>query len=480
LRDATLRAVSLLIEDLVHSEPEARGIGHLEEVLQSECFKRAATLRGLLLYLWKNRDNEISEYVIAVEGLGRNRNFESKIDASVRVQISRLRQFLAKYYESEGRYSRARLVIPLGTHQIQFVEVTAESEPGELRQNGARHHAITADGIDSVSTTPSRLAPAKTGRFNDRFLVPILSAIIVVLVFCVGWLLWSSVHQDSKGTAASKQDLPLFWKTFMDNGKHTRIVLPTPVFFSWSSPILMARDVSVNDFSKGGDSAPIADLERKLGKPRIWRNYTVASDTFASLRLARFLDSYGIQASISSSTESPQGIIDHENIIALGTLTSLSDYQSDVARLSFALGPYPAEDYVVDKRLPAGSAGEFPTLQESASRTISPGIIALLPRGSAGNRILIVQGLQTTALISYLISEDGMREITRAQSEAGNSPFFEAVVLSEVNGGNPIQSRLAAFRPFNVGSRHSGPLAEASLSSSHMPVQDSSTADTQR
>jgi len=469
--------VSLLIEDLVDSEPEARGIGHLEEVLQSECFKRATTLRGLLLYLWKNRGKEISEYAIAVEGLGRNRNFESKIDASVRVQISRLRQFLAKYYESEGRYSRVRLVVPVGTHQIQFVEVTPEIEPGELRQNG--HHAVTADGIDPALTTPSRLAPGKTGRSNDRFLVPLLSAVIVVLVFCVGWLLWSSMHQDSKASAASKQDLPLFWKNFMDNGKHTRIVLPTPVFFSWSSPNLMARDVSVNDFSKGGDSAPIADLERRLGKPRIWRNYTVASDTFASLRLARFFDSFGVQTSISSSTESPRGIIDHENIIAFGTLTSLADYQSDVARLSFALGPYPSEDSVIDKRLPAGSAGQFPTLQESASRTITPGIIALLPRGSAGNRILIVQGAQTAALISYLISDDGMREITRAQSEAGNSPFFEAVVLSEVNGGNPIQSRLAAFRPFNPESPQSGSLA-ASLSSSHMPVQVSTTAAAQR
>ena len=74
-----------------------------------------------------------------------------------------------------------------------------------------------------------------------------------------------------------------------------------------------------------------------------------------------------------------------------------------------------------------------------------------------------MQGLQTTALISYLISEEGMREITRAQSEGGNSPFFEAVVLSEVNAGNPIQSRLVAFRPFIVQRPEPGQTAEASL-----------------
>ena len=267
-------------------------------MLQSECFRRATTLRGLLLYLWKNRDNEISEYAIAVEALGRNQDFESKIDASVRVQISRLRQFLTKYYESEGRHSRARLVIPLGTHQIQLIEAEPESEPGEYRQNGASHHTIAGDGIDSVSVLPPPLPPSRTG----RFLVPALSAIIIVLAFCVGWLLWSSNRQTGKSIVASKQELPLFWKKFMDNGKSTRIVLPTPVFFTWGPPrskkTLMARDVSVNDFAKFASSSEIADLEKRLGKPQPWRNYTVASDTFASLRLARFFDSYGIQTSI--------------------------------------------------------------------------------------------------------------------------------------------------------------------------------------
>jgi hypothetical protein len=83
---------------------------------------------------------------------------------------------------------------------------------------------------------------------------------------------------------------------------------------------------------------------------------------------------------------------------------------------------------------------------------VSPGIIALLPRQGSASRILLVQGTQTAALISYLTSETGIREITQAEAEHGHNPFFEAVVLSEVNGENPIQSRLVAFRPFTKGS----------------------------
>ncbi len=51
----------------------------------------------------------------------------------------------------------------------------------------------------------------------------------------------------------------------------------------------------------------------------------------------------------------------------------------------------------------------------------------------------------------------------QVQAEQGNSPGFEAVVLSEVNEGNPIQSRLVAFRRFSRSSSPPHQLAEASL-----------------
>jgi hypothetical protein len=160
--------------------------------------------------------------------------------------------------------------------------------------------------------------------------------------------------------------------------------------------------------------------------------------------------------------------MDHENLVTFGTSSSLAPFQSDLARLSFKLAPH--ERYIIDKRLPAGSAGVFPALQESASRRVVPGIVALLPRGSSGSRILIVQSIQTTALISYLTSEAGMREIMRAQAEQGDSPFFEAVVLSEVNGGNPIQSRLVAFRRYSGPESTAPPVNEASLGKRQSPV----------
>jgi len=153
------------------------------------------------------------------------------------------------------------------------------------------------------------------------------------------------------------RNCPFFWKDITNNGKATRIILPTPIFFAWlpdgGGSTLVARDLSVNESARLEDSPQLADMEKRLGKPAAWRSYTFASDTFAALRLERFLDSYGVQSSISSSAEFPHQIIDYENVVAFGTTSSLTAYQSDLDRLSYKLGPY--EKYVIDKRQPAGS-----------------------------------------------------------------------------------------------------------------------------
>lgn len=127
-REGIRFSVSVLAEDRVDPKSKIPDARPLEEVLQSKCFERASRLRALLLYLWENRNLEISEYAIAVDGLGKAPDFESKIDATVRVQIARLRDLLRKYYEGEGSRSTIRIVIPLGTHQVQLVEAIPESE----------------------------------------------------------------------------------------------------------------------------------------------------------------------------------------------------------------------------------------------------------------------------------------------------------------------------------------------------------------
>ena len=91
---------------------------HVHRVAQSAQFTRAETLKRLLLYLWAHRDEDISEYAVATDTLGRRVDFDPKTDASVRMQISRLRRKLKDYYEGEGSGEAYMLHIPIGTHSL--------------------------------------------------------------------------------------------------------------------------------------------------------------------------------------------------------------------------------------------------------------------------------------------------------------------------------------------------------------------------
>jgi DNA-binding response OmpR family regulator len=92
----------------------------IEIILKSRSFERATASRQLLAYLWTHQGDELSEYTLAVEAMGRRPDFDPKIDATVRVQISRLRQRLHDFYQSyEATLCPVYLTIPVGTHQLQ-------------------------------------------------------------------------------------------------------------------------------------------------------------------------------------------------------------------------------------------------------------------------------------------------------------------------------------------------------------------------
>src|SRR5215467_1400865 len=85
----------------------------IRHVADSDTFRTAPTMRALLLYLWEHQGEPISEYAIATEALGRNHDFDPKLDSTVRVQVARLRTKLKDFYESADDFP-LRLTLPLG------------------------------------------------------------------------------------------------------------------------------------------------------------------------------------------------------------------------------------------------------------------------------------------------------------------------------------------------------------------------------
>src|SRR3954463_3797334 len=109
--------------DVVASSSQERS--EVDAVLQSGIFEKAPRLEKFFLYIcrlhFEGRADEIKEYSIALEALGRSSEFDPKKDSIVRVEAHRLRKRLAEDYRGVGANDTVQIVIPNGQYRPQFV-----------------------------------------------------------------------------------------------------------------------------------------------------------------------------------------------------------------------------------------------------------------------------------------------------------------------------------------------------------------------
>jgi hypothetical protein len=120
----------------------------LRSILTSPRFRKSPRLTKLLRYICTSalveEAEQITEYTIALDVLGKTESFKEGKDAIVRVEVHRLRKRLAEFYEDEGNSHRVRIVIPTGKYAPQFRIRGSEPAPAGV--------------IDVVETPPARVS----------------------------------------------------------------------------------------------------------------------------------------------------------------------------------------------------------------------------------------------------------------------------------------------------------------------------------
>src|ERR1700739_3860198 len=90
-----------------------RILAELGRILESELFRNAEMQRNFLRYgveqVLADHGEEIKEYTMAREALGKENSFDPRLYASVRIQTGRLRSRPARYYETEGANDPLRI-----------------------------------------------------------------------------------------------------------------------------------------------------------------------------------------------------------------------------------------------------------------------------------------------------------------------------------------------------------------------------------
>ncbi len=144
----------------------------VDAVLASERFARSPRLARLLGYLCqKYLDGEaeqIKEYNIATEVLGRPADFDPSQDAIARVEAHRLRKKLKEYYAAEGSHHEIKIALHPGTYVPVFTRSRSASATQAVKaerrlesDNSLSPGAGTPSVASAVSTEPEAHLPKK-------------------------------------------------------------------------------------------------------------------------------------------------------------------------------------------------------------------------------------------------------------------------------------------------------------------------------
>ena len=105
----------------------------LQSVIASPDFARAPIMKRLLCFLVEEtaggRGDQLKAYSVAVDGLGRAPDYDSRADSYPRVQVGRLRRMLDGYYSSTAPVDGYRLTIPSGRYRVALQSADASSDP---------------------------------------------------------------------------------------------------------------------------------------------------------------------------------------------------------------------------------------------------------------------------------------------------------------------------------------------------------------
>lgn len=124
----------------------------LKRVLASPLFSRAPALSRILTFLcekcFEGEAESIKEYTIAVEALGRSHGFDPATDTIVRVEASRLRRRLRRYYKTDGADHEVHILLPDSGYVPQFVDRSPTGPEEESAPDAS--HTATSDTTQSA------------------------------------------------------------------------------------------------------------------------------------------------------------------------------------------------------------------------------------------------------------------------------------------------------------------------------------------
>jgi len=302
----------MLLEDKsTQAEPIQQQI---ERIVHSEQFRSSEVLRRLLTFLSEKaiagEADNLKEYVVAIDGLGKSSSYDPQHNSAVRIQMGRLRQRLAEYYRTEGKNDPMVVDLPKGRFRLTFEQ---RSNPTTLQDNSPP--ATPRLYSTEFSDFSARRAPKLT------LLQPVAGLVAVVLLLGLGYLAGRSTGRQENVAGRRSQDLEALWAPFLNRKLPLIVSIEDPLFAEIrSNPGVYVRDRSMNEWSDVVSSAALSKLTLALNQSEMHpsRYYTAFGEAEASFLLGGLLKTPESALSIVRTSQLSWQQLADNNVIFVG------------------------------------------------------------------------------------------------------------------------------------------------------------------
>ncbi len=289
----------------------------VDRILHSDELRSSEVLRRLLKFLAEKslagEADQLKEYVVAIDGLGKPSSYDPRHNSAVRIQVGRLRQKLAEYYRAEGKEDEFVIDLPKGRFKLTCEQRAAPADP---------------------SPPPSPVLPREPDHSSATGSPPLLMWLALPIALAVA-VYFSLQAWHPKATRASSipgwtSELQELWGPFVDSKQPLILSIEDPLFVELNSePGIYYRDKSLNQWKDVIGSPAVAALQGAVSKPDIQpsRYYTAYGEVDVSFLLGKLLGPREQNFSIVKTSQLSWQQLADNNVLFVGVQNLFFDEQ---------------------------------------------------------------------------------------------------------------------------------------------------------
>jgi hypothetical protein len=417
-------------QELIES-PSADAVrDELDRLLASPFFNHSRRfpnfLRFVVEHALEGDVDHIKERTLGIEIFGRDAGYDTASDPIVRVTAAEIRKRVAQYYQDPAHRDELRISLPSGSYVPHFQWPSSEA-PGPLEQETVSessavalvHRQSTLVDAEHVSSEP--VPAGKVGQRWGKLLRWGPVAVVVVAAVAAGVVGW---HRDQPSPFDS------FWQPVLSPQEPVLLCIADQLDYS---------EIQLRDAADPSHQFLLKDHLTAI----------VMDDLDAIVKVAGILRSQGKQYVLQSEGATNLDQLRRGPTIFVGAFDNAWTLRlTRPLRYRFANNADMTRLWIEDSNAPGQSRWVVDrNVQMATDNYRDYAIIARFTDSNTGNVAVVIAGVGrggTRVAGEFLTTNSDLAQLMRAASQAGDKKNMEAVLSTEIIGGEPGTPKMEA------------------------------------